>query len=343
MAFAISRDMGRFEWSGHNLSTVFCQRWRILDPKMWRLIYDVFRFNACARRLIMGWNRLTSPLQGHDMPIGEYLKREGYSEQFSNDFLLVRPSLIVSIDTLADPFSADKRCRLGHRTRQIVRRVPRPYPGAVHEQSQPAANNRGSRLVDDRGRQVSLTTLDIILLQVVELINPGRCSKTYVDTILSALPPEALRLSSPVLSVRTLGSGQVLLVTASGKQEEYDHVIMACHADASLAILKAGGGVTKKEEEILGGFQWNKNVAVIHSDPKVFRRTRGSLQLPDLLLPSSCPRTRTRGRVGITSRSRTWTTSAYTVLTTTPSLGRFSSANRSKASESDIRTVPVSD
>ena len=91
MAFAISRDLGKFEWSGHNLSTVFCQRWRILDPKMWRLIYDVLRFNACARRLIMGWNRLTSPLQGHDMTIGEYLRKEGYSEQFSNDFLLVRP------------------------------------------------------------------------------------------------------------------------------------------------------------------------------------------------------------------------------------------------------------
>lgn len=90
-----------------------------------------------------------------------------------------------------------------------------------------------------------------------------------MDTILSALPPNALRLSSPVHSVRTLESGKVLLTTVSGKSEEYDHVVMACHADASLAILRAGGGVTREEESILGGFQWNKNVAVIHSDPKV--------------------------------------------------------------------------
>lgn len=89
-----------------------------------------------------------------------------------------------------------------------------------------------------------------------------------MDTILSALPPNALRLSSPVHSVRTLESGKVLLTTAGEKSEEYDHVIMACHADASLAILKAGGGVTRDEESILGGFQWNKNVAVIHSDTK---------------------------------------------------------------------------
>lgn len=90
-----------------------------------------------------------------------------------------------------------------------------------------------------------------------------------MDTILSALPPNALRLSSPVQSVQTLESGKVLLTTANGKSEEYDHVIMACHADASLAILKAGGEVTRDEESILGGFQWNKNVAVIHSDTKV--------------------------------------------------------------------------
>lgn len=75
-------------------------------------------------------------------------------------------------------------------------------------------------------------------------------------------------------SVRTLESGKVLLTTTRGESEEYDHVIMACHADASLAILKAGGGVTREEEEILGGFQWNKNAAVVHSDPKVRIRTR---------------------------------------------------------------------
>ena len=105
-------------------------------------------------------------------------------------------------------------------------------------------------------------------------MNLGCCSKTYVDTILSALPPNASRLSTPVHSVRTLESGKVLLTTANGESEEYDHVIMACHADASLAILRAGGGVTKEEDNILGGFQWNKNTAVIHSDSKVCIRPR---------------------------------------------------------------------
>ena len=100
-----------------------------------------------------------------------------------------------------------------------------------------------------------------------------------METILSELDSNALHLSSPVHSVQTLESGKVLLTTASGKSEEYDHVVMACHADVSLKILREGGGVTREEEQILGGFQWNKNVAVIHSDPMVCIRTRNLIAI----------------------------------------------------------------
>ena len=129
-----------------------------------------------------------------------------------------------------------------------------------------------------------------------------------MDTILSALPPNAMRLSSPVQSVRTLESGKVLLTTTSGRSEEYDHVIMACHADASLVILRAGGGVTREEESILGGFQWNKNVAVIHSDTKASLLAGSPITRSKTFASSSCLRTNPRGRVGTISPSRTWTT-----------------------------------
>ena len=57
--------------------------------------------------------------------------------------------------------------------------------------------------------------------------------------------------------------------------EKYDHVILTCHSDAALKILKAGGkthgagGITKQEEEILGMFQWISNECVLHSDERV--------------------------------------------------------------------------
>jgi len=61
---------------------------------------------------------------------------------------------------------------------------------------------------------------------------------------------------------------------------EFDHVIMACHSDTALGILRAGSGevdgdgkrrsgVTAAEEKILGRFGWSGNVAVLHSDIRV--------------------------------------------------------------------------
>jgi predicted NAD/FAD-binding protein len=85
MTFSVSRDFGLFEWAGTNLLTLFCQPSRLLDAKMWRLIYDVLRFNACARRLLVDQNKFL-----RDCSIGEYLRREGYSDSFRDNYLIVR-------------------------------------------------------------------------------------------------------------------------------------------------------------------------------------------------------------------------------------------------------------
>ena len=85
MTFSISRNGGAFEWAGKNLATVFCQPHRVVDPQMWRMIYDILRFNTCARRVLLdvkGDNE-------REMSIGEYLDLEGYSSAFRNNYLIV--------------------------------------------------------------------------------------------------------------------------------------------------------------------------------------------------------------------------------------------------------------
>ncbi len=84
MSFSVSRDNGFFEWSGKNIWSIFCQRKRLLDPSMWILLYDIMRFNMCARRLLDGPVEL-------GLSIGEYLHREGYSDSFRDNYLLVSP------------------------------------------------------------------------------------------------------------------------------------------------------------------------------------------------------------------------------------------------------------
>ena len=61
---------------------------------------------------------------------------------------------------------------------------------------------------------------------------------------------------------------RVQLHLADGSIEFYDHVIMACHSDTTLDILRTGN-LTEEEERILGSFKWNRNEAVLHFDTKV--------------------------------------------------------------------------
>lgn len=44
---------------------------------------------------------------------------------------------------------------------------------------------------------------------------------------------------------------------------------MACHSDDTLRILGEGGDVSDEERRILGGFRWNRNEVVVHSDEAV--------------------------------------------------------------------------
>jgi predicted NAD/FAD-binding protein len=81
MTFSVSRDGGAFEWAGDGLRSVFCQPKRVFDLGMWRMLFDIMRFNACAVRVLADEN--------DDLSIGEYLRREGYSSQFRDDYLIV--------------------------------------------------------------------------------------------------------------------------------------------------------------------------------------------------------------------------------------------------------------
>ena len=58
-----------------------------------------------------------------------------------------------------------------------------------------------------------------------------------------------------------------LVTVLDGQQqvEAYDHVILACHSDMALDILR-GGNISDAEERILRSFKWTRNDAVLHSD-----------------------------------------------------------------------------
>ncbi|EJC98838.1 FAD/NAD-binding domain-containing protein [Fomitiporia mediterranea MF3/22] len=99
MTFSVSRDMGQFEWAGDNLFAVFCQPSRLLDPNMWSLIYDVLRFNACSRKILLEKG------PDKDISIGKYLDMNGYSSSFRDNYLIPMTAAVWS--TSPDKCSLD--------------------------------------------------------------------------------------------------------------------------------------------------------------------------------------------------------------------------------------------
>lgn len=90
-------------------------------------------------------------------------------------------------------------------------------------------------------------------------------SRSYVDAILSSSRFQ-FHTNSEVTRIQRLESG-VHLLTAEGPPLYFDHVIVASHADQSLALL--GEEATESEKEILGSFSYQQNNAILHTDTSI--------------------------------------------------------------------------
>jgi hypothetical protein len=94
-------------------------------------------------------------------------------------------------------------------------------------------------------------------------------SREYVARLAAGLVAD-VRLRTPVETIVRTGHGVVVRNRAGGVGH-YDHVVLATHADTSLAIL--GEDANPREREALSSFRYQDNVAVLHRDPS-FMPTR---------------------------------------------------------------------
>lgn len=89
-------------------------------------------------------------------------------------------------------------------------------------------------------------------------------SKRYVDAALKSFGEKGgqLRLGAKNLRIKREQDGRVLVENEEGKSR-YDHVILAAHADQSLAMLERPSML---EREILSSFRFQPNTAYLHAD-----------------------------------------------------------------------------
>ena len=256
MTFGVSRDQGLFEWSG-TATGIFAQRKNLFSPRMWRMIFDIVRFNQFALDLL---GKDVTQANGHanvensgkagkgseadEQTIGEYLEQEGYSRAFIDDYLIPMTAAVWS--TSPDKASLD-------------------FPAIT--------------LVRFMWNHHLLST---IAARPTWLTIPGG-SQRYIDAILSRADASKFRVypGCAVTSVsRPTEIGKSLDLTfhhpglQSEQTQQFDHVIFACHGDEVLPILSASKTVSSEERSVLEAFQTTPNRAYLHSDLSLMPKRR---------------------------------------------------------------------
>ncbi|MFM6985628.1 MAG: NAD(P)/FAD-dependent oxidoreductase [Hydrogenophaga sp.] len=92
------RRGGPLEWNGSDLGTVFAQRANLANPRFWRMLADIVRFNRLATRLAKGGEDLGdgSPLL---QPLGDFLAQHRFSAEFRDWYFLPMLGCIWSCPT----------------------------------------------------------------------------------------------------------------------------------------------------------------------------------------------------------------------------------------------------
>jgi len=239
MTFGVSRDQGLFEWSGTSLSSIFAQRENIFKPRMWRMIFDIVRFNQFALDRLTeedesevdpsGANGYSANVGGprQQQSIGEYLEQNNYSEAFRDDYLIPMTASVwsTSPDKAALEFPAITLIRFLWNHHLLSTVAARP------------------------------TWMTI----------PGG-SKQYIDKVLAEFPKSRIHLDTGIESVRSDSIG-ASIERNDGVIEVYDHVVLATHGDQAAQII--GGNASEEENSIMAGFKTSENTAVLHSDLSV--------------------------------------------------------------------------
>ncbi|KAI0385326.1 amine oxidase [Hypomontagnella monticulosa] len=232
MTFAVSRDRGRFEWAGTSLDAIFCQRRNIFSPRMWRLIFDIIRFNQFALDLLKENDSESYPLSSSPIgsidpmeTIGQYLDREGYSDTFRNDYLIPMMAAVWST-------SPDK-CNLEFPAVTAVRFMWNHH------------------LLSTVGTRPDWLTLE-------------NGAKSYIDAVMNGFPPNHLFLKTAVKHLTNDRDGRVIMHLENGKTEVFDHVILATHGDQAYQIIEPSA--TPEEKAIMSSFKTSENTCVLHSD-----------------------------------------------------------------------------
>ena len=90
MSFSVQNTLTGLEYNGHNLNTLFSQRRNVFNPKFWRLISEIVRFNKLSKAFYQKQDF------SQDLTLGDFLDEHGFSDYFSQHYILPMTAAIWS-------------------------------------------------------------------------------------------------------------------------------------------------------------------------------------------------------------------------------------------------------
>ncbi|WP_369855272.1 NAD(P)/FAD-dependent oxidoreductase [Candidatus Thalassolituus haligoni] len=90
MSFSVKCEHSGMEYNGQNLNSLFAKRSNLLNPKFWRMVQEILRFNRDSRAQLDA-NSLNSR-----QTLGQYLTRHGYSDYFRRYYIIPMGAAIWS-------------------------------------------------------------------------------------------------------------------------------------------------------------------------------------------------------------------------------------------------------
>lgn len=219
MTFGVTADSGQLEWGAENLNAVFGQRSNILNPRFWKFLTDILRFNSGAEK---------AAAKNPGKTLGELIAIMGLGEWFVKYYILPMGGAIWS-------------CPL-----DVMMAFPADFFVSFFK-------SHGLLTITQQPQWHTVT---------------GGSSE-YVSR-LTAPFAQRIRTSCSVINITRL-NGRVQVTDVTGATEEFDHAVLACHANEALKML---GDATADERSVLGHFHYQQNRAVLHKDASLMPRRR---------------------------------------------------------------------
>ena len=80
MSFSYRSDKTHFEYNGHNINTLFADRINFLNPRFYEFLWDIYRFNAAAKR--------TAHALNNTLTLYDFVKKGHYHKLFMHTYLM---------------------------------------------------------------------------------------------------------------------------------------------------------------------------------------------------------------------------------------------------------------